>query len=294
MVVISGKHGQLANRLTLLSYFIVFARRNGVRVVAPALDEYAPYFLLTRDDSICRYPPRTGRSFGRAGTRHLIYKVCDVISRALVKIPFLRRFAGVSEASHEGSVDVASQEFRQTTAAHRVTFVRGWLFGCSGELVAAEIDALRTFFDPIDEIKEVVAQRVSSARRDGRPLIGVHLRRGDYAEWREGRYLFAVESYGALMERVSRLFPGTPPVFLVCSNELLSPSALPEADVVLAAGSDVEDLYSLAACDLIMGPPSTYSRWASLIGRAPLYVIEDIERVPSLGDFRPTMDLRAV
>jgi hypothetical protein len=33
----------------------------------------------------------------------------------------------------------------------------------------------------------------------------------------------------------------------------------------------VGDLYALARCDYIMGPPSTYTQWASFYGNQPLY-----------------------
>lgn len=33
------------------------------------------------------------------------------------------------------------------------------------------------------------------------------------------------------------------------------------------------DLYSLSRCDYIIGPPSSFSRWASLMGHIPIYQI---------------------
>jgi hypothetical protein len=39
-------------------------------------------------------------------------------------------------------------------------------------------------------------------------------------------------------------------------------------------GSVVGDLYALARCDYIMGPPSTYTQWASFYGNRPMLCLE--------------------
>ena len=44
-------------------------------------------------------------------------------------------------------------------------------------------------------------------------------------------------------------------------------------------------MYSLAACDYIMGPPSTYTLWASLYGGARLYFMQNAEADISMDDF---------
>jgi hypothetical protein len=59
-------------------------------------------------------------------------------------------------------------------------------------------------------------------------------------------------------------------------------------------GHFIEDLYALASCDYIIGPPSTFSQWASFYGNVPRYMVnykaEQFYGVPSheprLGDFR--------
>lgn len=36
------------------------------------------------------------------------------------------------------------------------------------------------------------------------------------------------------------------------------------------SGDTVEDLYALAECDYLIGPPSTFTVWASFYGNVPL------------------------
>lgn len=59
--------------------------------------------------------------------------------------------------------------------------------------------------------------------------------------------------------------------FLLCSNESVDIRAFNGLRYFLGLGQELCDLYSLAQCDLIFGPPSTYTMWASFYGRSPVH-----------------------
>ena len=51
------------------------------------------------------------------------------------------------------------------------------------------------------------------------------------------------------------------------------------------------DLYALSLCDRLMGPPSTFSRWASFVNHVPLYFIFDKnQKIQSDSQFCPIAD----
>jgi hypothetical protein len=116
-------------------------------------------------------------------------------------------------------------------------------------------------------------------------LIGVHVRRGDYEQFVGGRYFYSLEQYAAVMDRVRALFPDQAVAFWVCSNESLSPDSFPGLAVFAGLGGIMEDLYALARCDYVIGPPSTFSAWASFYGQVPLYSIRDVTHQPTRADF---------
>lgn len=293
VLLIAGKHGRLANRLTLMSYFILFSLRHDVKVLFPALDEYAPYFISTREDPFCRYPPRfTHYRFARS-LGHFIYRTTDVLSRLLIKVPRLRQIIGLIVAPNEQITDLASSDFCLRAKARSLTLVRGWFFGWSEVLTEEDLGVLRAFFRLVPDVWERVERKVARARDGDRPLVGVHIRRGDYQEWREGEYLFSSDRYASTMKRVEELLPQRP-TFLICSDENVEVEEFADLDITLAQGSDVEDLYCLSRCDMILGPPSTYSRWASLVGGVPLYVMEGTSSDFRLADFEVVRELRAV
>jgi hypothetical protein len=72
-----------------------------------------------------------------------------------------------------------------------------------------------------------------------------------------------------MMEKVQAAVPGENVSFLVCSDAPVPPAAFVGLDVLYGNGHELEDLYALAACDRLLGPRSTYSKWASFYGAVP-------------------------
>jgi len=109
---------------------------------------------------------------------------------------------------------------------------------------------------------------VEPARRRGRFLVGVHVRQADYATFKGGRYFYTHEQYRKLMAQTEAAF-GSENVSFLVSSDAPPPETFAGLDVIYGNGHELEDLYALAECDRIVGPPSTYSKWASFYGQAP-------------------------
>jgi hypothetical protein len=72
------------------------------------------------------------------------------------------------------------------------------------------------------------------------------------------------------MREMAAQFPDRKVSFFVCSDEPRNAGEFPGLSVELGAGPPVADLYTLAKCDYILGPVSTFSQWASFYGAKPL------------------------
>jgi hypothetical protein len=53
----------------------------------------------------------------------------------------------------------------------------------------------------------------------------------------------------------------------------------------------IEAMYSLAGCDWIIGPDSSFNRWSAFYGKVPRYEIQNPYAEFSLTDFRLVVDL---
>src|SRR5262245_57503401 len=63
LVIIAGRCGRLANRITLFASFVGWAEEQGYRLLNPTFHSYAHLFEATRNNIYCEYPPRTRRSW---------------------------------------------------------------------------------------------------------------------------------------------------------------------------------------------------------------------------------------
>ena len=79
--------------------------------------------------------------------------------------------------------------------------------------------------------------------------------------------------------------------FLICSNEPFDTKQTNQNIIRIPEADGITDLYGLANCDYIVGPPSSYSQWASLYGNVPLCLILYNEQKVSLKDFTPIVRL---
>jgi hypothetical protein len=73
--------------------------------------------------------------------------------------------------------------------------------------------------------------------------------------------------------------------FLVCSDEPVPDDFLAPFHATRGPGALLGDLYALAECDWVIGPPSTFSLWAACYGRKPIHQLCRRELPASLGDF---------
>ncbi len=92
----------------------------------------------------------------------------------------------------------------------------------------------------------------------------------------DGKYFYEIDEYVKLMQAAERLFPFGKVCFLICSNADLRAEDFADFNFTFGTNHFVEDMYSFARCDYLIGPPSTYTMWASYYGKVPLYMIEDV------------------
>jgi hypothetical protein len=294
MFIVPEGDFQLANRLFLFAHLLACAREHGVRLVNAGFEEYADYFEATSQDLWCGYPPRRSVLSPSPARRARLGRFMKRVALSL-EAGKLRRFAGLrfrvlrsgyvsTLTDLEGWIDLRGESFQNTLRHLQVIFFLGPLFRDFGSF-GRHADAIREYFRPQLRHRQGVEAVLRRSQGEGAPLVGVHVRQGDFADFESGQYLYSLDQYSALMSRTLPLF-GPRARFLVCSNSALRTDMFPDLEVTLGSGHPLEDLYALAGCDYLMGPPSTFSLWASFYGRVPHYTITDVQKVPALAEFR--------
>ena len=153
-------------------------------------------------------------------------------------------------------------------------------------------DSLRQLFAPAPDIWQSIDNMLSTSAEKV-ITVGVHMRGGDYRTYLGGRYFYEPETYKSVMLQMQNLLANKVSVrFLLCTNEKVAPDAFEGLNVVQQQGNNVLiDLYGLSRCDYIIGPPSTFSQWASFYGKVPLMILYNANDVVSLSKFKRTLSL---
>lgn len=111
--------------------------------------------------------------------------------------------------------------------------------------------------------------------------IGLHVRRGDYKHWMDGRYYFEADVFRSRMEETASLMrnAGKKAFFILFTDEDLDEECFKSEayDFAISQNAAIVDMIVMSMCDYLIGPPSTFSGWASFMGGAPKYIMLDRE-----------------
>lgn len=156
-------------------------------------------------------------------------------------------------------------------------FTKGWHTRTDTRFLKKTMPQLKHYFRPKEEIMRKANEMISNLMEGHDIVIGVHIRRGDYATWNDGRFFYELEDYHQFMIRIKELYKDKRVSFFISSNEVFSLDIFEDCDCMRfdkEPSGAILDLYTLSLCGRIIGPFSSYSRWASFIGEKPICFLE--------------------
>ena len=278
MLVVVEDGGGLANRLFVFANVIVTGLATGHRVVNPSFRRWAESFQGTRGDSLSFFPRRRRATLGGPGPARVATSLSYRLTKLLNGTVSLGPLRAISLQWPE-QCDLDDTETAEDIRLRRLVLLKGWLFrNASG--VHCHAALLREFFRPVAAIRHDAGNVFEAARERGDFVIGVHVRHRDYRDFEGGRYFYPFPAYAKLMAFVAATVAPRRASFLVCSDEVQEQSAAGALEVTHSNMGPVHDLWALSRCDLIMGPPSTFSTWAAFLGEKPLWILEDSQSKP--------------
>ena len=172
-------------------------------------------------------------------------------------------------------------------------FTNGWESRSDAKYLQRALPELQKIFRPKEAITQKAEEMISAIRNTADIIVGVHIRRGDYATWHNGRFFYELEDYRQFMLRIQKTFSNQRVSFFISSNEAFSMDFFEGCQCYRfgrGPSGAILDLYTLSLCDKIVGPFSTYSRWASFIGQVPLCFIESKDQQFTADSFSTIVD----
>jgi hypothetical protein len=286
MLIITDKVGQLGNRLFLFSYVIANSIEKGYSVLNLNFEDYNDNFEGLSNPKF-KYKSIITRFFVQLiKIEYLSRKIFSKLQYIFQKNRFFKSFIHYSIHIPNDSFDLNKNSL-ELMAKTKLVFLSGsWYFDYQNFIKHA--DQIRAFFTPIESHRVQINLKLSKIKNENAVVIGVHIRKGDYEHFMEGQYFLDNELYKSKMEQAKKLLEplGKEIRFLICSNEPVNLEEFKDLNIYYQPDHFIVDLYSLAKCDYLIGPLSTFSMWASFYGKVPLWQItkEDIEL--TINDFQ--------
>ncbi len=172
-------------------------------------------------------------------------------------------------------------------------FTKGWNTRTDTRYLRQTHPELQHIFRPREEIMQRAENMIANLRQSSDLVVGVHIRRGDYATWHDGLFFYELEDYHQFMLRIQQLYGDRKVSFFISSNEDFPLDVFPNCQCARFGkepSGAILDLYTLSICDRIIGPFSSYSRWASFIGEVPLCFLEAKDQHFTETDFSKIVD----
>jgi hypothetical protein len=199
LFVIGYRCGRLANRLVLFANFIALAEEYGSRIINFTFHSYAHLFETTADDIYCQYPtPRRkswmdlipGVSPAIRATR-IFFRAARAASVLNERFGLFGKRALTLRESGDGEItDLEKPELHDLLQTRRIIFVYGWNFRAPA-LVQKHAAKLRAYFRPTQPNRLAGERTVKLLRQQANVVVGVHIRHGDYAQWRKRAIFFS-------------------------------------------------------------------------------------------------------
>lgn len=257
MITLTRLFGQTSNNFIQHIHIDAFCRANGLKFNNPLISKYYDTYPNLRK--------------GKYGRSRMLMKIRKALA-------FKRRIRFDAENQQA--------EYNQALLQGGNVFCEGWYFRTPDEVISRYIPIYQEYFKPVFDTRPLDEAFLQAP--NGEIRLAVHIRRGDYKEWLDGKFYFEDDVYIDKIRQVLDLL-GRPAKIILFSNDPdLHVDVYQQAfgNVIKSDNTVAADHYLMSQCDYIMGPPSTFTLWASLIGEAQYLHFHSKEDIIQPGRFR--------
>lgn len=280
-IIVRATGGELTNQLWNYASLYAYCLERGYSLQSPSFFEYGNYFTMPAPNLFFRlffFLPFTDytkrkQSFKRRLWRKLYGYYANIITSTQ------KKFVLVSDNKENKPFYLPpTHEDEKLSGLERTTgtiYFDGWLFRNPVGLQKYRQEILR-YFRLRHDIKEKIETRIQKLRGEYKHIVGVHIRQGDYREWRGGAYFILQTRVREILEEYLEITRHTTSetCFVVTSDGPIDASLFNGLNVSMGHENAVHDLFLLSSTDAIIGSNSTFGAFASYYGNIPFIVMQ--------------------
>lgn len=154
-------------------------------------------------------------------------------------------------------------------------FFDGWLFRNPVGIQKYRKE-IRGYFKPRQDIENSVKVHIKKLRDKFSHVVGVHIRQGDYKQWRGGAYFVPQTRVREILDEylTTTNRKSTETCFVITSDDPVDASLFNGLNISVSKENAVHDLFLLSSTDIIIGSNSTFGAFASYYGNIPSVVMQ--------------------
>ena len=259
MVILYKRYGDKSNRLIQNIHFEAYCKHHDIEYHNIEFYDMENYYGIKDKYSLKKLP---NVILPPINTR---YAIIENISKFCKKIN-INNFLIYDYMDIKDRENLELYDSQILANKDKIIFVSGWEFRVKN-LVNQYKDYFIKKYTPINLNSEEY-NNIKNQFQNYDLKVGIHMRRGDYRNWENGKYYYEDEVYNDKIEQFYNLFPNKKILFIIFSNEEIT--LKPQHDYIISKCQWYEDHNLLSLCDYIIGSPSTFTLWASFIGNVPL------------------------
>lgn len=274
MIIMIFPYGNHCNRLFQNLHFEAFCKEYGIEYINPSFSDMYDYYIS---------PCNLFKSNILKGLKYKFYKRFVLIVKIMKKLKILKieRFVKIFDTmDNENNIYALSPP-------HDI-YVGGWYFRVHDltEKYQDYFIGKYTLKDKYIQNNELYNLMIRLKRNDT-IITGVHIRRSDYKYHEDGKYYFDDDVYQKYMctlgDKIKNNYNKNY-FFIIFSDE----------DILINENEHIHkstnewyiDNFLMSKCDYLIGPPSTFTLWASYIGKVKYYHITSDSGNINLSDFK--------
>jgi len=259
MVILKEAYGQTSNNYFQHIHLDSFCKENGINFYNPFLRK-----------KYTEYPGLRG---------HFTHEIIN----SLILFFKLTHSLNLIKTRH---FYIDDPDNKTTILNSKLLFCGGWLFRSFDTTIKFRAYYQNLFNPNINKqyLNQIYLQRENTDEK----IIAVHLRRGDYKNYSNGIYYFSDGVYiNYIQQLVKCLKTDHYRIILFSNDQSLNNEEYKQKliNVFFSNESETAEHFLMSKCDYIIGPPSTFSLWASYIGETPFYHFKNADDKISLDKF---------
>ncbi|MDO8604220.1 MAG: alpha-1,2-fucosyltransferase [bacterium] len=284
-IILSADGNELANQLWNYASIYAYTVERGYKIVNPSFFEYGEYFTMPAPNWFFRiifYLPFKNYTKRKTAFRRKLWrKLYSWLIYFSMKISADRMLSYSNKKNlpfYLPPTESPQAELSRLEHGEQNIYFNGWLFRNPIGLEKYRVDVLK-YFKPREDIETEVHKQINNLRVRFKNIVGVHVRQGDYVNWRGGAYFIAQPRVREILNEYSTVLGlnTLETCFVITSDGPINTSLFAGLNILVSTGNAVNDLFLLSLTDTVVGSNSTFGAFASYYGNIPFVVMQSTE-----------------